>query len=199
MAPLLGAWALVEIRRNPQRHGTRLAVAGIVLGIVAMGGWGLAARWWHVHARMPMITGPGPQLAAAQAGDLAAFKDAFAGPGRIAPDDEALAFVAEVSGRYGRLLGSGQARPGPDAAVGPPAPAPQGAAATGRRLRIPYTFRFESGPVEAEAQFILFDEAASGPVLGFGWLVLHDDSNGDLVYPESARAAALMTEPEPAE
>ena len=178
MGPLLGVVALAEIGRKPHRTGRRLAVAGIVAGLAALAGWGMVARLWHVNARIPLIYGPAAELAAGLAGDVAAFKSAFHGDGAAAAEAEAIAFLSEVRGRYGRLVGSGQREEA------------GGTEAGTRQLRIPYTFQFESGPVDAEAQFVLWADDAPGLVLKFRWLVIRDDELGDLVYPASATAEA---------
>ncbi|MCZ6544019.1 MAG: DUF4190 domain-containing protein, partial [Planctomycetota bacterium] len=62
MGPLLGFYALGEIRRDPQRTGRRLAIGGIVIGLLAVAGWGMAARWWDVNARRQMLNGLAAEL-----------------------------------------------------------------------------------------------------------------------------------------
>ncbi len=54
--------------------------------------------------------------------------------------------------------------------------------------------QFESGPVEAEAEFIIMD--GGGLVLKFGWLVIRDDELADLVYPPTAKTRAERAERE---
>ncbi len=175
LGPLLGLRALFEIRSNPLRRGRRLALAGITIGLLGTLGWLMAAGWWHVNVRTPMLSGPSRPLEAGLDGDVAAFKAAFHGAGVSADDAEARAFLEETRRRYGRLLGSAQS------------PGSGGPATTDRaRMTISYTLRFEKGPVEAQAQFILRADDAPGLVLRFGWLILHDDELGDLVYPASA-------------
>ncbi|MHC4080309.1 MAG: DUF4190 domain-containing protein [Planctomycetota bacterium] len=174
LGPLLGLVALAEIRRKPQRTGRRLAVAGITIGLLATAGWAATARWWHVNARVPMLRGPVEALAAGLGGDVAGFRVGFAGGG--AADDGAQAFLEEVGGRYGRLVGSAQR---PSSQETDPAPADMS------RPRIVYLFEFESGPVETEAQFVVW-EPGQGLVLKFAWLAFRDQESGDLVYPASA-------------
>lgn len=180
LGPLLGVRALVEIRRNPLRTGRGMAIIGIVVGLAATVGWGVAARWWHVHARTPMLEGPTAPLRAGLAGRVAEFQAAFHGDGAVAAD--APAFLEEVRGRYGVLRGSAQRRVAPGQAAAD-------AGWAGGRVRIPYTLQFEGAAVEADAEFVLFDDAG-GLVLGFGWVALRDDELGDLVYPASAAAVA---------
>jgi hypothetical protein len=191
LGPILGVVALAEIRRKPYRTGTGLAVAGILCGLVATAGWAAAARWWHVNARVPLLRGPAPALAAGLAGDLSGFKAGFTEEGAVADDAEALAFLDEVSGRYGHLVGSTQRQAGAEEA--PPTPADT------RRPRVAYTFQFESGPVEAEARFVVWAQG-QGLVLKFAWLALRDQEEGDLVYPASAIDAVgydPLSQPEP--
>ena len=160
----------IDLRRHPHRRGKRLVVAGVIVSVLALGGWGVAARWWDVHARRPMLYGPTQAIAAGQNGDVADFRDAFmSGPDRT-PESQAVAFLDSVTERYGRLAGSSQRDDGAQPV------------STQRRARIPYTFHFETGPVEAEAEFIIAEEEG-GLVLRFAWVVIYDPEMGDLVYP----------------
>ncbi len=160
----------IDLRRHPHRRGKRLVAAGVIVSVLALCGWGVAARLWEVHARRPMLYGPAEAIAAGQNGDVAGFRDAFrSGPDRT-PEPEAVAFLDSVTERYGRLAGSSQRDDGAQPV------------STQRRARIPYTFHFETGPVEAEAEFIIAAEHG-GFVLRFAWVVIHDPVMGDLVYP----------------
>ncbi len=175
LAPVLGAAALLDVRRHPGRSGRRLAFAGIILGALGTAWWGAAAAWWQVHARVPMLEGPARQLRLGLGGDVEGFRAGFAGPD--GGPAEAAAFLSEAAGRYGRFIRSAQRVP----------PAGEAAAAgwASGRVRIPYTFLFEAGPVEAEAEFVV---TGGGPrlILKFAWFALRDDERGHLVYPASA-------------
>jgi hypothetical protein len=175
LGPLLGVVALARIRRRPHLRGTKVAVTGIVIGLLATGGWAATARWWHVNARLPMLEGPVAALKKGLAGDVGGFTRGFVAHDAAGDQAEAAAFLNEVAGRFGRLRGSTQR-------VGDQASAP---AANPRRPRIAYTFEFESGPVEAEAQFVIWDEG-TGLVFKFAWLALRDRERGDLAFPKSA-------------
>ena len=180
---LFGVRALVEIRANPSIGGTRLAKAGIAVGLASCALWIAGLIWWHFNARQPMMNGPAEELRAAFRGDIAAFKSGFTSAGESAPDDEAHRFVTELKNRYGGFH---------DSAL---SDQPQSQAAlTGRPLlRISYTLKFENQRVEAEAAFVTFGETRSmmpSLVFEWEWLRIIDPARGDLVYPESARAEA---------
>lgn len=178
LAPVLGAAALLELKRNPLRSGRRLAFAGIILGVLGAAWWAAAAGWWQVNARLPMLEGPARLLRLGLGGDVEAFRAGFTGP--EPGTAEAAAFLSETAGRYGGFIRSQQREPSAGA----------GAAGTGwasGRARIPYTFLFEAGPVEAEAEFVVTAGGAR-PLLKFAWFALRDDERGDLVYPASAAA-----------
>jgi hypothetical protein len=178
VAPILGVVGLLQIRRRADRRGRGLAVAGIVLGLAATGGWAAGAGWWHTHVRRPILSGPAEALRAGQEGDVGAFMAAFTPQVPATPRAEAMAFLDEVSGRYGRLLGWAQA------------PADDGANAAApvdtRGLRLSYLYQFEAGPVATEAEFVVRGAQGRRLVLRFAWLALHDPERGDLVYPQSA-------------
>jgi hypothetical protein len=175
LGPLLGVVALGEIRRKPHRTGKKLALTGIAIGLLATAGWAATARWWHVNAREPMLRGPAEALAAGLGGDVAGFRAGFVGPA-AQDDEEARAFLDEIAGRYGRLVGSKQR---PSFEQTPPVQAGT------RRPRVAYTFEFESGPVEAEAEFVVWARG-QGLVLKFAWLAFRDQELGHVVYPASA-------------
>jgi hypothetical protein len=64
---------------------------------------------------------------------------------------------------------------------------------------VAYTFEFESGPVEAEARFVVWAQG-QGLVLKFAWLAFRDQEEGDLVYPASATDGVgydPVSQPEP--
>ena len=57
-----------------------------------------------------------------------------------------------------------------------------------RRAVILYEFQFETGPVDAEAEFVLSREDGSGLVLKFAWVVIRDPVAGDVTYPAGLSA-----------
>jgi len=188
LAPLLGLRALVQIRANPAIRGRGMAISGITIAGFVVIGWVLGFWWWHIHARIPMLQGPREELAAGYAGDLKSFKAGFFGDGATASDAEAAEFIAELSRRYGSFIDSAQS---PISTSRAPLTGPAA-------LRIPYTFQFDQGPVEAEAQFVTFGPSRGiVPHFVFKWKWIHvsDPLRGDLVYPVSATAETLAKPP----
>ena len=192
-AVLAGIRGLIELRAHPRRMGRWLAATGIALGLAAGTGWGAASFWWDVHARRPMINGPAKELTGGYGGDLAAFTRGFVAPDAAA-EEESARFISKLRQRYGRFISARQNPGDPVADVSP---------GDRWRPRIRYLLRFEAGEVEAEALFIIREPAARraadqqrqggrhfyGLVLKFGWLAVHDEELGDLVYPASAMTA----------
>jgi len=172
---VLAAVAVLDLRRHPHRTGKRLVVASLIVSPLALGGWVILAISWNVHARRPMLYGPVDALVMGQHGDVAGFRAAFITDSGREPmsEQEAEVFLSAVAERYGRLLGTTQRE---DTAE---------PVSTLRRAAIPYTFFFESGPVNVDAEFVMSADDGSGFVLRFAWVVIHDE-RGDLVYPKSA-------------
>lgn len=189
---LLGFKALKEIRLNPGLGGRRLALGGIVVGLVATLVWGAMGVWWHVNIRRPMIAGPINAIQSGQQGDLEGFRDGFtdflAGGmgGGQASDAEVLAFLSELSSRYGPLIAMRQVRddrPPPDRYQM-------------ESYGIPYEMEFEMGPIKAEGKFVI-SSPGEGFVGRFQWLAIFDPERGDLVYPESAAPQVAIPSPPP--
>jgi hypothetical protein len=183
LAILMGVRALIEIRANPMVKGRNYAIAGIIIGVVTILAWSSGARWWHVHARLPLISGPQAELRRGLGGDVLGFKAGFHGHGALTDDAEAAAFLRHLSTRYGDLVGIEQSDAGRDA------PAPTGPAV----IRITYLLRFQRCQVQAEAAFVTFGPArvVPDPVFKWKWIRVIDPDRGDLIYPQSASAEAL--------
>jgi hypothetical protein len=184
IAIVLGVVGLVQIRVRPAITGTRLALAGIALGLLASAAWSAGFVWWHVEIRRPLIEGPRDALAAGFAGDVDGFRAAFRDP---ASPGEAAAFLAELGRRYGSFLDMAQDG----------TPSPDGARAVIDRDRpvVRYRLRFARGNVPGEAQFVRADGAAWPMVLRWGWLHIHDAVRGDLAYPLAAGDRPVETDP----
>ncbi len=163
---VLGTVAVFDVRR-PNRSGKRMVIAALILSVLALGGWALLADWWNTHARRPMLLGPADAIMAAQGGDTAVFLAAFL-PGADAND--AIEFISTLTDRYGKLVTSSQRDDGREVS-------------TLRRAVLLYEFQFETGPVDAEAEFVLSREDGSGLVLKFAWVVIRDPAAGDVTFP----------------
>ena len=189
LGPLFGLRALIEIKARPEQvNGRGLAWSGIIVGLAALALWILGAAIWHHEARMPMLRGPEDALWGGSGGNIAQFKAAFAEQGAHATDDEARAFLAELSRRYGNFLRSNQAT-GPQAV-----PASLSGPAS---LRIRYTLMFDQRPADAEAAFVTFAPSRfiPKPVFKWGWIRVIDPRRGDLIYPASAHIETAATAP----
>ena len=183
LGPLLGLRALVQIRANPTTvRGRGIAIAGIVIGLAISLVWIAAAIWWQFNARLPMLNGPRDALQAGLAGDVARFKAAFVGDDPAGPADEAIAFLNQLSTRYGRLLDSTLSQ----------SPITKPTLSGPAELRITYTLTFDQSQVEAEAAFVTFAPSAAipKPVFKWAWIRVIDPLRGDLVYPVAATAQA---------
>jgi hypothetical protein len=177
----LGARAVVDLRRKPWRRGGRMTAVGVAISVVSLAGWGAALRWWQVHVRLPMLRGPLPELSAGLAGDVRAFQAGFVPAVPPASVQDAAGFLDEVAARYGRLVGSSQRPRAADAAApDPAAPAPM---VDLSRFRIEYVLHFDTGPVDAEAEFVITSPGVRGFVLKFSWLAIRDAARGEACYP----------------
>ncbi len=169
---VLGAVAVLDLRRHPHRTGKKLVVAALIVSLLALAGWMILALLWNVHARLPMLYGPADALVAGHDGDVAGFQAAFVTvvDGVAVSEQEAVVFLSAVAERYGRLIGTAQREDATEPV------------STLRRAAIAYTFFFESGPVDVDAEFIVSADGG-GFVLRFAWMVIHDEALGDLAYP----------------
>ena len=178
IAPLLGlvlgTVALFDVRRK-NRSGTRMVIAAMVVSVLALGGWTLLAGWWNTHARRPMLFGPADAIAAGQGGDTAVFLAAFLSGAEANAEHDAIEFISTVTDRYGLLTASSQRDDGREVS-------------TLRRAAILYEFQFETGPVDAEAEFVLSRDGG-GLVLKFAWVVIRDPVAGDVRYPAVSLSA----------
>ncbi len=174
VGPLLGVYALIDIRRRPHLKGRRLAVAGMVIGLLVTAGWIRGAWWWDRNARAPMLTGPRTAFAAGFAGDLKGFKAEFIGDAATARDAEVATFIVKLRRRYGEFIDCASDEEGQV----------DGSALDQAGVSIPYTLRFERAEVEARAVFHVWAEDEPGLVLKFSSVVVLDPEEGDLAYPQ---------------
>jgi len=179
LGPTLGVKALADIRSRPGLKGTRLALAGIIIGLFATFAWIGVAMWWDRAVRQPILDGPLPELVAGFHGNIAGFQQGFYGLGSELPQADAIAFINELTRRYGQFHTMQQAPLAADAepmAQGPIDP------------RIEYVLEFERGMVTARAEFVIFPDEGAGIVGKWRSIEILDDDLGRLVYPpESSR------------
>lgn len=103
VAPVLGATALLQMRRRTDLRGRALAWAGIAVGLVATGLMVLAA-WGVWKATEALAMRPDVALRAAWAGDAERFRQQMTEPGSLATAAQLEAWVAPVRTRLGELL-----------------------------------------------------------------------------------------------
>lgn len=103
VAPVLGAAALLQMRRRTDLRGRALAWAGIAIGFVATGLMVLAA-WGVWRATQALAMRPDVALRAAWAGDAERFRQEMAEPGSLATAAQVEAWVAPLRARLGELL-----------------------------------------------------------------------------------------------
>jgi hypothetical protein len=102
VAPMLGAAALLQMRRRTDLRGRALAWAGIATGFVATTLMVLAA-WGVWGATKELAMRPEAALRAAWAGDAEAFRRHMTEPGSLATAEQVEAWVAPVRARLGEL------------------------------------------------------------------------------------------------
>ena len=168
---VLGAIAVIDVRRKG-RSGTRLVIAAMVVSVLAIGGWVLLAGWWNTHARHPMLFGPAEAIVAGQGGETAVFRAAFLAGDDTDAERDAIEFLTTLTDRYGLLTASWQRKDDREVS-------------TLRRAAILYEFQFETGPVDAEAEFVMSKDGG-GLILKFAWVVIRDPVAGDVWYPPSS-------------
>jgi len=174
VAPVLGWRALVDIRSRPDRSGRRLAWASIVVSITGLIGVVIFGIWWNANVRSLIIDGPEVPLRRGLAGDVTAFTSSF-DPAVSPSRDDAIAFLDELSGRYGVLLDLEQDE------------AAQSDVDFNQRARtgvLMYTGQFEDGTPLLEAELLIRDEQR-GWVLAWRRLTIRDPELGDLTYPSN--------------
>lgn len=173
LGPLLGLIGLAKIGGNPMLKGKGLAVAGILIGLLGTGAWGLG-----IYKAAPVVgpmfslmsTGPGHALSTGLGGDVAGFKASFHGAGATASDAEAQAFLGELTNRYGAYVSS-QLQPGAQPGMGQ------------TEFILPYIVTFDSGTVTANTEVIMADQTTGQFIMKVGYIKITDADKGDLTYP----------------
>ena len=190
LGPLLGVKALADIRCTPGLGGTRLAAAGIILGLTVSLGWGVTMLWWQSNVREVMIQGPVIEMRAGMRGEYDRVRAGFSGKAAEAPDDVIADFFDELRERYGELL---TVRLDVDREM----PQPE----RGRLSPyIPYIFDFEAGEHPGWAKFILIER---DPLrLSRTWeaiFIIDDDREDEVTFPPGAERDIEWTGVAPAD
>jgi hypothetical protein len=156
IAPLLGAIALLGLRRRPHLRGLALAWAGIAIGIAATG-LQVAGAWSIAHAFNTLAARPGQVLRSAWSGDAEGLRGAMTPPGNAATEARISAWVGELRGRFGEF---DSVRMASAAAT---APAPVGE----REMRASYeaSFRRADGTVVTVPLSVTFERPATSDAI----------------------------------
>jgi hypothetical protein len=190
---LLGIIALVSIGGDPAKKGKGMALVAIILGVVFTAGQAYVYPKGYAYFKEVMQLvwqGPSEAMTVGFAGDAAAFKGCFHGPGASASDAEAQAFIAALRGRYGEYVGCRFDEETADSRQPP----------FGKTsVTFPYVLEFDSGEVKAEAEIIFSDPVKGGFVNKLGHITVFDPDLGDLTYPMSIEEAVEEAIEEPVE
>ena len=179
-AILLGIRALVDIKAKGDTRGVRLAWFAILFGSLMTGLWGGGMLWWNLNVRNRIENGPIEAIISGQNGDMTEFESSF-----VTPDsnEETSIFLATIHSRYG-LLQSGELNPEMKEAT-----------VDGSRLflgmvplesELAYVLHFTNdNEIHLTGKFELFKEVDGDNQFmnRFRWIRIHDEENGDLVYP----------------
>lgn len=157
LAPVLGAVALVQMRRDPRLDGRALAWAGIVVGFVASslmlgGAWMQWVAFQHV-VEMPRIA-----IEAAMAGDADRMRAEMCKPGSEATSADVQAFGNALRSSFGAFRGL-RVDTRPPADAGQPRE---------REVRAPFIATFERGDVPLAVLY----ESVEGRGFGVGSMLV---------------------------
>lgn len=177
LAPVLGAVALVQMRRDPRLDGRALAWAGIVVGIVASslmlgGAWMQWVAFRHV-VEMPRIA-----IESAMAGDADRMRAELCKPGSEATSADVRAFGAALRSAFGEFRGL-QVDSKPPADAGQPRE---------REVRAPFIAAFERGDVPLTVLY----ESVEGRGFGVGSMLVRR-----LVFRPAAGPRIVFPDDEP--
>jgi len=176
-APIGALLGLVAFATIGEKKGKGLAVAAILIGVVlSVGSWMAYTGWIQPNIIEPMkkgmalvMNGPSEAMTAGFASDVPGFRSHFDGAGATATDEQVMAFIVGLRGRYGEYVSTqmaqGQAQPQFGAQVAP----------------FPYQITFDQGTMDAEAVIIFADN--QGPIMKFKSITVFDPDEGDITYP----------------
>lgn len=180
----LGWRALSDVKRRGGR-GEALAKTAIVIGLIGIAAWLYIGWWANTNIRRVIIDGPGPAIAAAQAGSPGALVERFGLDPTAENLDAATNLATQLTSRYGpyvmieRAGGDLQREVNQD---------------TRHRPIVAYFIIFKNQTVEAEAEIQIFSDAGAEYVGTINALHIYDPDQGDLTFPPGR---ALPERPEP--
>ncbi|MDP7008668.1 MAG: hypothetical protein QGI78_03760 [Phycisphaerales bacterium] len=175
---LLGIRALVDIKARPGTGGVRLAWIAICLGSLVTGVWGGGLLWWNFNVRNQMQHGLVKAIVQGESNTLR-FVEQFT----QSHQDEAKEFLSSLEDRYGVLQSGEQI---------------ESTKVDGEELVfflmpmqavLNYKFQFTKAKnVQVSAQYVLFSTEGESRQFRnkFGWICLHDEVQGNLIYPHDA-------------
>lgn len=157
VAPILGAAALVQMRRDPRLDGRALAWAGIVVGAVASSLM-IGGAWMQWMAFKHVVDMPRVAIEAAMAGDADALRAQLSKPGSEATSTDVQAFGGALRSSFGAFRGL-------RVDDRPPADASQ---PREREVRAPFIATFERGEVPLTVLY----ESVDGRGFGVGSMLV---------------------------
>ncbi len=189
IGPILGLAAVFTIGSNPARKGKGLAFAGIIIGIIATAGWGVASVWGYNNFYVPEQEGPVAVMTAGFAGDNQAFRMGLMGEAANGTDEEIQEFIDALRDRYGDFIICEIDKV--EFTMNPP---------TFEELMqpvktYPYIFQFENATLKARVDLSAQDPQTGNFLWGlkFGTILILDDNLGDIVYPKNEAENAVDT------
>ena len=174
---VFGLIAFVAIGRNPVLRGRGLAIAGILIGVIGVGGWS-AITVYAVDVGKFIMQGPNEALASAASGDISGFKSYCWGPAVSASDEEAKQFITDLEARYGAFVSCrmDETPRATQAKYGSPI------------VPFPYVIQCKDASVKAEIEIAFSDPQRGGFLKNIASFRVFDSDRGDLKYPPDQSA-----------
>jgi len=178
-----GFRALVEIKARGDTRGTRLALFSMLLGATITGLWGGGMLWWNANVRSMIEQGPIEAISQGQLGDIEEFEGHFLTNGT---EEDAATFIASLHRRYGRLLHGGLHEESDQVSV------ESDKLFMGMvpiEAELEYLLQFTNNDaVRLTGKYVLFKSVFGGNEFEnrFSWIQIHDEVQGNLVYPADA-------------
>ena len=180
---LLGIRALVDINAKGDTRGIRLAWFAILFGSLMTGLWAGGMYWWDINVRNQIEMGPFNAIYNGQSGrDSKDFESMFTNP---STNEETSKFFETIDDRYGNLLTGGLDQNVDEQTID------SDKLFLGMvpiEAELEYVLQFTNKKdVHLTAKYMLFDEpnGSSKFTNRFKWFRIHDEQNGDLVYPDN--------------